>query len=206
MTITNNYRKSQMKFSFNDTVKVFPTDFQELVEETQSIEFDQGSDPLLGSLLATLSATKPGGCFLELGTGSGLSTAWILHGMDSNSSLTTIDRDENLASIAKRRLGKDQRVKFIVGEGEELIKNTKSGSVDFIFADAWPGKYFRLAETLSLLKSGGIYIVDDMLPRKSWPAGHGDKANKLVLYLESRDDLLPTKISWSSGIIICTKK
>lgn len=193
-----------MEFNLIDTVTDFPPNLQEILAETQNIEFDQCSDPLLGSLLSTLSATKPSGCFLELGTGSGLSTAWILHGMDANASLTTIDSDETLVSIAKKYLGDDPRINIIVGDGEELIKNTEPYTIDFIFADTWPGKYFHLEETLSLLKSGGIYIIDDMLPQKNWPAGHGDKANHLVQYLESRDDLLLTKMSQSTGIIICT--
>lgn len=189
-----------------DTINVFPMGFQKIQEETNNIEFDQISDSLLGSLLSTLSASKPGGRFLELGTGSGLSTAWLLQGMDACSSLITIDDDEKLVSIAKRHLGNDPRVEFIVGEGEVLILNTEQNSMDFIFADTWPGKYNHVEETLSLLKNGGIYLIDDMLPRENWPEGHGDKANHLIQYLEGRDDFLLTKLSWSSGIIICTKK
>jgi len=73
---------------------------------------------LFGSLLATLCAAKPQGRFLELGTGSGLSTAWMLHGMDSLSTLQTIDNDERLVEIAKRYLGHDPRVTFLIDEGE----------------------------------------------------------------------------------------
>ena len=189
-----------------DTVEDFPAGFQEILEATNNIEFDQLSDPLLGLLLSTLATTKSGGRFLELGTGSGLSTAWILQGMDANSSLITIDNEEKLVSIAKQNLGNDDRVTFIVGKGEDLIIKTEPHSVDFIFADTWPGKYNHLEETLLLLKNGGIYIVDDMLPQDNWPVGHDDKANNLVRYLESKDDLQLVKMSWSTGIIICSKR
>ena len=192
--------------NFTDSIKDFPPSFQQILKETQNIEFDQQSAPLLGSLLRTLAATKPGGCFLELGTGSGFSTAWILHGMDARSTLTTIDSDETLVSIAKKHLGEDPRVRFIIDEGEALILNTNPNSVDFIFADTWPGKYNHLEETLSLLKNGGIYIIDDMLPQPNWPPGHGDKANHLVQHLEARDDFLLTKMVCSTGIVICTKR
>lgn len=189
-----------------DTVKHFPIGYQQILDETVKIKFDQLSDPLPGSLLATLSASKPNGRFLELGTGSGLSTAWILHGMDVHSSLTTIDNNEELVAIANRYLGNDQRVSFVVGQAEELINNTEPESIDFIFADTWPGKYHHLEETLALLKSGGLYIIDDMLPQDNWPDGHADKASNLVQYLEARDDFLMTQIGWSTGIIICTKR
>ncbi len=189
-----------------DSVKLFPLGFQEILAESNKIEFDQLSDPHFGVFLSTLCATKPTGRFLELGTGTGLSTAWMLHGMDSSSSLKTIDNNESRIEIAKRYLADDQRVSFSLGRGESFIVKTEPNSIDFIFADTWPGKYSHVAETLSLLKNGGIYIIDDMLPQENWPEGHAEKANDLIQYLETRDDFLITKMSWSTGIIFCTKK
>jgi len=189
-----------------DSISHFPKGYKEIFEETKKIKFDQLSDLLAGSLLSTLSASKPKGLFVELGTGSGLSTAWILQGMDANSTLKTVDTDEVLVNIAKEYLGSDKRVEFIVGKGEDLILSIKKNSIDFIFADTWPGKYNHLDETLSLLKTGGIYIIDDMLPQENWPDGHEKKAKMLIEYLENRDEFLLTKLCWSTGIIICTKK
>ena len=189
-----------------DTVTVFPAAFQNILKATNDLEFDQVSDSLLGSLLSTLSASKPNGRLLELGTGSGLSTAWMLQGMDDNSILKTVDNDERLVRIAKQYLDADERVKFILGDGEKLILSTKLNSIDFIFADTWPGKYNHVKETLALLKKGGIYLIDDMLPQDNWPEGHSEKARELVKYLENRDDFMLTKLCWSTGIIICTKK
>lgn len=188
-----------------DAVISYPNEFQGILEKTKRIEFDQLSDSLLGSLLATLAATKPGGRLLELGTGSGLSTSWLLKGMDANSSLISIDNDEQLVAIAKQHLESNSRVTFIIGQGEDLIEKLEPTSFDFIFADTWPGKYNHLDETLLLLKKGGIYIIDDMLPQENWPDGHEEKAKNLVNYLESREDLLMTKLFWSTGVIICTK-
>jgi predicted O-methyltransferase YrrM len=139
-----------------DTVKRYPSGYLEILAETEKIKFNQLSDTHLGLFLATLCASKPDGRFLELGTGTGLSTSWILHGMDSTSTLKTIDSEESLVQIAKRYLDDDQRVSFVVGKGEDLIVNTEPNSIDFIFADTWPGKYNHLAETLLLLKKGGI--------------------------------------------------
>jgi predicted O-methyltransferase YrrM len=188
-----------------DTVEIYPQAYKKILEATNNLNFDQASDSMLGSFLTTLSATKPNGNYLELGTGSGLSTAWILQGMDAHSSLKTIDNNEELVDIAKKYLGKDQRVQFILGEGEELILDIEPNSIDFIFADTWPGKYNHLDETLLLLKQGGIYLIDDMLPQENWPKDHAIKANNLVQSLENREDLLLTKMCWSTGIVICTK-
>ena len=189
----------------NGAIEHFPDAYKEILADTKKAGFDQLSDSQLGSLLATLSATKRNGMFLELGTGSGLSTSWLLQGMDNHSKLISVDEDNELVSIAKNHLDSDHRVQFIVSKGEEVILNTKPNSIDFIFADTWPGKYNHLEETLSLLKKGGIYIVDDMLPQENWPDGHEQKAKNLISYLEKRNDFGMTKINWSTGIIICTK-
>ena len=74
-----------------------------------------------------------------------------------------------------------------------------------IFADAWPGKYSDLDETLALLKVGGMYVIDDMDPQPNWPEGHAEKAEKLVEALEKRTDFNMTKMNWSTGVILMTK-
>jgi hypothetical protein len=57
-----------------------------------------------------------------------------------------------------------------------------------------------------MLKAGGLYIVDDMLPQSNWPDGHAAKAEKLVLELGSRSDLFLTRLDWCTGIILCVKR
>lgn len=190
----------------NTTYLTLPPMLEAIEEDTQALGFSMASDRELGSLLRTLAASKPGGRFLELGTGTGMSAAWILDGMDEGSTLVTVERDEEVVAIAKRHLGSDPRLSFYVGDGEAFLNNPPAPAYDFIFADAWAGKYNDLDPALSLLKGGGLYIIDDMLPQPSWPEGHAGKAAQLILALEQRKELLLTKISWSSGVIIATKK
>jgi predicted O-methyltransferase YrrM len=171
----------------------------------ESIGFTMPSEPLVCSLLRVLAASKPAGNFLELGSGTGLSTAWILDGMDANSRLTTIDNEESLVQILRRHLGSDPRLTVVCGDGDEIVPSLAGKQFDFIFADAWPGKYRFLAETLSLLKPGGIYVIDDMLPQANWPERHDQKATALIADLEKRRDLRLVKMSWASGIILATK-
>ncbi len=174
-------------------------------KETKAIGFDQTSDALVGRFLATLVASKPDAKILELGTGSGLSTAWIAYGMDKKSHLITVDNDKSLVNIAKKYLGSDSRIDFRVSLGEEVIDEIKENTIDFIFADTWPGKYHYLDETLRLLKVGGIYVIDDMSPQANWPEGHEKKVDALIETLNFREDLHMTQMAWATGMIICTK-
>ena len=49
------------------------------------------SDPQTGSFLRALAASKPAANLLELGTGTGLSAAWLLDGMDATSQLDSVE-------------------------------------------------------------------------------------------------------------------
>lgn len=186
-------------------VQGIPKTYFDIDNETKASGFTMASDIQTCSLLKTLASSKPSGKLLELGTGTGLSTAWILDGMDSNSTLISFDNDERVLKIAQKYLGQDKRLTLILSDGEAWVKNNLEQKFDYIFADTWHGKYLLLDEVLEMLNKGGLYIVDDMLPQSNWPDGHQEKAINFIKYLESRTDLTLTKINWATGIIIAVK-
>jgi predicted O-methyltransferase YrrM len=183
-----------------------PEIYAELEAKSREIGFSMPSDLYIGSLLKTLITSKPNGNFLELGTGIGLSLSWMIDGMDNESKAITVDNDPELIALAQAAFGDDLRVKIIYEDGSDWIKNYKGKKFDLIFADAWPGKYSELDEALDLVKIGGFYVVDDMQPQPDWPQGHQEQVDKLIDYLEKREDFSLTKLNWSTGIIIATRK
>ncbi|WP_190277439.1 O-methyltransferase [Adhaeribacter rhizoryzae] len=183
-----------------------PKAYKAIDEATQASGFTMASDVLTCSLLRTLAATKPKGKFLELGTGTGLSTAWILDGMDDASSLLSIDNDKKFLEIAQEFLADDNRLNLIHTDGGEWVSENKNAKFDYIFADTWHGKYLLLDDVLAMLNKGGLYIIDDMLAQPNWPDGHQEKAVNLINYLETRADLILTKQVWATGIVIAVKK
>jgi len=184
-----------------------PAVVEEILSETAAVGFKMASEPLAGSLLRTLAASKPSGNFLELGTGTGVSTAWLLDGMDKDSQLVSVENDLTVVSIAKKYLGQDQRLNLQVEDAGAFVEilGQSNQQFDLIFADTWAGKYTRLEEALRILKPGGFYVIDDMLPQVNWQEGHALKVALLVAELESRNDLTIAKLNWASGIIIATK-
>ena len=181
-----------------------PVQYESIAKATKAMQFNMASDLYTGSLLKTLIASKPAGRFLELGTGSGLATSWMIDGLDKDARLTTVENNELLLDIAKEQL-KDERVNFVLADGYEWIINYSGHQFDLIFADAMPGKYDLFEETIALVKQGGLYVIDDMLPQPNWPEGHADRVEKFIAMLEKREDLKLTKMAWSTGIIIVTK-
>ena len=183
-----------------------PKAYTSIDKATKLSGFTMSSDVLTCSLLRTLACAKPGGKFLELGTGTGLSTSWILDGMSDDATLTSVDNDEKFLAIAESHLSDDKRLKLICSDGGEWVEQNKNQKYDYIFADTWHGKYLLLDEALTMLNKGAFYIIDDMIPQPNWPDGHEEKAKKLISLLESRDDLHLTKQVWATGIIVAVKK
>src|SRR5215831_9020047 len=64
-----------------------------LRDESEALDFRLASEPLTGCLLRTLAASKPAGLLLELGTGTGVGTAWMLDGMTRDATLVTVEND-----------------------------------------------------------------------------------------------------------------
>src|SRR5687767_1688514 len=98
-----------------------PVAYHSINAATIDSGFTMASDIMTCSLLRTLAASKPRGKFLELGTGTGLSTSWILDGMDEDSSLVSIDNDDKFLAIANQHLGNDKRLELISIDGAEWV-------------------------------------------------------------------------------------
>ena len=177
-----------------------------IVAESATMSFTMISEPKVGALLAALAASKPGGRLLELGTGTGHGTAWLLAGMDAASTLDTVDTDKAVVSVARRHLGDDRRVTFHVMDGAVYLAACEPGSFDLIYADAWPGKFSHLDDALARLRPGGVYVIDDLLPQPNWPEGHAPKVPALIDHLERRDGFTTVRLAWASGLMLVVRR
>lgn len=183
-----------------------PEQYDSLLNKSKEMGFTMPSDIYIGTLLKTLAASKPAGNFLELGTGIGLSLAWIIQGMDKDSSIISVDNDSQLIEVAKLFFDGEDRLKLVCADGGDWLDKYNGNSFDLIFADAWPGKYSHLDIALALLNKGGYYVIDDMQKQPNWPEGHEEKAKELVRVLDARKDMTITKMNWSTGLIVAVKK
>ncbi len=182
-----------------------PPKLEQILARTTNLGFDMASESRTGALLRTLAASKPGGQFLELGTGTGISTAWLLHGMDAASRLTSVDTDAGVQEVAREFLGEDQRLSLVQQDARAFLNRQPDNSFDFVFADAMPGKYDGIEDCLRVVKCGGFYIVDDMLPQANWPTGHADKASMLLERLAGDKGLSICPLAWASGMVVAVK-
>lgn len=164
------------------------------------------SEPLVGAMLRTLAASKPAGRFLELGTGTGIATAWLLEGMDARSTLISVDNDSGVQQVARDFLEGDNRLTLVTSGSLEFLRGQRAESFDLVFADAMPGKYDGLDDALAVVKVGGFYVIDDMLPQPNWPEGHSDIVPALIetLAANAAFEILP--LVWASGVVVAVRK
>lgn len=183
-----------------------PSAVAAIIRDTEAMAFGMVSEAKVGAFLAALAASKPGGRLLELGTGTGHGTAWLLAGMDSGAQLDTVDTDPIVVAVAQRHLGSDARVTFHITDGAQFLEQSQPGTFALIYADAWPGKFSHLDLALSLLQPGGIYIIDDLLPQPNWPKGHAPKVPALVDLIESRPEFVTARLAWASGLMLVVRR
>ncbi len=183
-----------------------PPSYEQILAETKAMGFAMGSDVLTGNFLRMLAASKPSGHFLEMGSGTGLAACWILNGMDFKSTLVSVDNDPVCLEIPRKVLGNDPRLTLVLGDGNDFIATAKKRSFNLVFADSWPGKYENLEKMLDLVAPGGLYVIDDMLPQPSWPERHQKSVDALLAKLAALDDFQVTKLTWSTGLVVCARK
>lgn len=173
---------------------------------TAELKFGMASEPRTGALLRLLAASKPSARLLEFGTGTGIATAWMLAGMDEASTLTSVDTDPQVQAVAHAALGHDSRLTLVTEDGAAFLRRQSALSFDLVFADAMPGKYEALDDALAVVKPGGFYVIDDMLPQPNWPLGHAEKIPVLIARLAAHPQFEIAPLVWSSGIVLAVRK
>jgi len=132
-----------------------------------------------------MASLKPGGHMIEIGTGTGVGTCWLLDGMDEAAKLTTVDIDPKVRAIARAHRGGDPRLTILSEDGAALIRREPPASIDLILAAGGAGKSTLLEEALALLRPGDPYICET-----SSPPG--------ATFSVSR-------IDWSSGVVVMVR-
>jgi predicted O-methyltransferase YrrM len=136
-----------------------PKPLEAIMAATRAIGFQIWCWPQVGALLRVMAALKPGGRLLEIGTGTGVGTCWLLDGMDASAKLLTVDINPKVQAVARAHLAADSRLTILCEDGAGVIGREPQNSFDLIFADGGAGKHTLLDEALALLRPGGIYMI-----------------------------------------------
>ncbi|MDT7845331.1 O-methyltransferase [Streptomyces justiciae] len=189
----------------DDTPNRFPPALTALRARAREAGFTMSCEERTGSLLAALAASRPAGRVLELGTGVGEGTAWLLSGMSPDARLVSVELDAGHQAVARGELGADPRVTFVTGDGGAWLEEYAGEPFDLVFADTWPGKFTHLDRALDLVAPGGTYLIDDLDPQPGWPEGHEASVVRLLADLEAREEFRTVRLAWASGLLMAVR-
>ncbi len=159
-----------------------PDVLQELREETQKLPHSgMQISPEQGQLMAMLVKLVNARKIVEIGTFTGYSSTVMALAMPEDSQLIAFDISEEYTRTARifwKKAGVDQRVKLVLGNAKESLKNFlqagEQESVDLAFIDADKSSYAEYYECcLKLIRPGGLILVDNVL----WSGQVADASN-----------------------------
>jgi predicted O-methyltransferase YrrM len=178
----------------------------ELVLKTKKIAeeagFSKSCTDQFGRLLFTLIGQVKGK-ILEVGTGYGVSTSWILSAMSTQASLISVDRSQQQIELIEHVLIREN-VDFISGDWKEVIHK---GPFNFIFADATDAKKDNAESLFEALEVGGILIMDDFTAEEYWPDEWKGKPDAVREFWLNHPRLAATEILLTprEAVIIASK-
>ena len=197
-----------------------PDVLQELREETQKLS-NSGMQisPEQGQLMFMLVKLVNAHKIVEIGTFTGYSSTVMALAMPEDSQLIAFDISEEYTRTARifwKKAGVDQRVKLVLGNAKESLKDFlqtgQQESVDLAFIDADKSSYAEYYECcLKLIRPGGLILVDNVL----WSGQVADASNhdkdtealrtfNAALSIDQRVDLCMVPIG--DGLTIARKR
>lgn len=175
-------------------------------ERARQHGFKLSCEPEVGRLLAALAAGVPAhGSILEMGTGVGAGTSWIVHGLGVRDDVrvVSVDLDEQASAIA-RTAAWPAWVSLRVADVLDVL--AALGRFDLIFADAQGGKWTGLDRTIAAIAPGGVLLVDDMTPPTWMDDAHERHTARVRATLLGHPDLVASELACGSGMILCTRR
>lgn len=172
--------------------------------------------PGAGAALRLLAATAGARAVVEVGTGAGVGSVWLLRGMRPDGVLTTIDVEPEHHRAARETYAEagipSNRVRLISGRALDVLPRLTDGAYDMVFCDADKREYpDYLEQALRLLRPGGVVAFDNALwhGRVADPAQRDDETVAIRgLGTSVREDerLVSALLAAGDGLLVAVKR
>jgi predicted O-methyltransferase YrrM len=119
-----------------------------------------------GAYLRQLAHQIKAQSVVEVGTGSGVGSLWLLEGMLSSGTLTSIDDEMEHSSIAKIALAEAEieqpRFRLITNSVMDVMTKLTDRAYDLVVFRHNPEDLsFAISEAHRILRSGGVFVIDN---------------------------------------------
>ena len=172
--------------------------------------------PSAGSYLRHLAYTLSAQSVVEVGTGSGVGSLWLLDGMLINGTLTSIDDEMEHTRIARMAfIDADispTRYRLITNSVLDVISKLTDRAYDLLIVRHNPEDLaFVIGEAHRILRSGGVLVIDNFFGggKVCDPAQRDAKTVSLrdagKIIKNDADRWVSTLISSGDGLLVATK-
>ncbi|MGE7948463.1 O-methyltransferase [Lysinibacillus sp. NPDC093688] len=154
-------------------------------------------------MLSVLVGQITHGKILEVGTGYGVGSAWILSTIAPNVQFVSVDHAKEKIEATAQTI-RHQQAEILVGDWKEAIAK---GPFQFIFADAAAAKTIEGVQLMDPLAIGDMLVMDDFTPEKHFPEEWRGKPDKVRDFWLNQKELRATEIylTPTSSAILATK-
>jgi predicted O-methyltransferase YrrM len=178
-----------------------------------------GCSPVLpgsGAVLSVLAAAAGARAVVEIGTGTGVGSLYLLRGMPTDGVLTTIDLEVEHQRAAKEAFTEEgvrpTRTRTISGRALDVLPRLTDGGYDLVFVDADKESYPGYVEqAVRLLRPGGVLAVDNALwhDRVADPARRDELTTiirEVGRTVRGDDRLLPALLPSGDGLLVAVRR
>lgn len=172
--------------------------------------------PGAGAYLSFLARLLKAQSVVEIGTGSGVGSLWILDGMLNSGTITSIDDEMEHSSIARQAFAEadiaPQRFRLITNPVMEVVAKLTDRAYDMVIFRHEPEDLpYAISEASRILRSGGVFVVDNFFggSKVSDPAQRDPKTVALreagkAIKLDT-ETWATTLIPIGDGLLLATK-
>jgi predicted O-methyltransferase YrrM len=130
--------------------------------EIGTVDVTQGTGAYLRHLAHFLNAQS----VVEIGTGSGVGSLWLLEGMIASGTLTSIDDEMEHSTVAKLALTdaniEQSRYRLITNSVMDVMTKLTDRAYDLVVFRHNPEDLsFAISEAHRILRSGGVFVIDN---------------------------------------------
>lgn len=180
--------------------------------EVGAVDVTPGAGAYLRHLAFSLSAQS----VVEVGTGSGVGSLWLLDGMLNSGTLTSIDDEMEHTRIAKIALSEASiaqvRYRLITNSVLDVISKLTDRAYDLVVLRHNPQELaFVIGEAYRILRSGGALVIDNFFggSKVCDPAQRDPKTVSLrdagKIIKDDTERWISTLLPTGDGLLVATK-
>lgn len=190
--------------SENRSTTYIPSLVQRAENLAEQMNYSDSTSREVGRLLQLLASQFLSGVLVEIGTGCGVASAWIISALAPGASFFTVEANVARAAAARALFDAYPNVHVVHGEWRQLLR---MGQFSMLYAGMEGPRLNEPERFLQTLRPGGLMLLDRLRPAEKLPLDPHRKPDKVRDFYLNDSRLLATEVQVSSGesVLLATR-